>query len=92
MSFTLYSGLTCNQLQALIVAGDQNIENLYIASRTNPFDPLSGAPRLTIFALNNPSCIVLTNPLWVNIYAAQLQWKTTKALINRQRALMGCFR
>jgi len=84
-------GLTCAQLQAMRDEGDRQIEALYIASRTDPLDPLTGAPRLSIYALTHPSTIDETNQTWINIYNAQLAWKIQKNFIIQQQRTQGCF-
>lgn len=83
--------LTCAQLQALSVAGDQQIEDLYRKSRKNPSDPFSGAPRLSHYALQHPNKIDQSNPLWMNVYRAQLSWRTIKNQIIQRQRKMGCF-
>lgn len=83
--------LNCDQLQALAISGDQQIEQLYIDSRTNPSDPLSGAPRLTIYGLQHPASIDQSNPLWLDIYRAQLSWRSVKSMIIQRQRTLGCF-
>lgn len=87
----LFQGLTCPQLQAMRDEGDRQIEEMYIASRTNPLDPLSGAPRLSIYALTHSYTIDETNQTWMNIYNAQLAWKRQNNLILQQQRAQGCF-
>lgn len=86
-----FQGLTCEQLQAMRDEGDRQIEEMYIASRTNPSDPLSGAPRLSIYALTHSNTIDATNQTWMNIYNAQLAWKRLYNLILQQQRTQGCF-
>ncbi len=83
--------LTCDQLHAASAAGDQAIEELYLKTRTNPADPFSGAPRLTIYALNHPDTLDQTNPLWMDVYRVQLLWRTIKSLIIQRQRALGCF-
>lgn len=84
-------GLTCEELQAMRVQGDLEIEQLYIDSRTDPTDPSTGAPRLSIFALNHPATIDTSNPVWVRVYNAQLAWKIQNNLIIQQQRAQECF-
>ena len=85
------TGLNCAQLEAMKDAGDAEIETLYLASRTNPTNPLSGAPRLSYYTLARPIQIDQTNLLWMNVYRAQLAWRTTKNTIIQQQRKLGCF-
>ena len=85
------TNLTCEQLQALSDRGDQEIETLYFRSRTNPADPLSGAPRLSIFALLHPTTVDFSNEVWAFVYRSQIAWKVQKSQILLQRRINGCF-
>lgn len=85
------SVLTCAQLQAASSAGDQAIEDLYLKTRTDPTDPSTGAPRLTHYALEHPDTIDQTNPLWMDVYRAQLLWRTVRSLIIKRQRTLGCF-